>query len=530
MNRLSIDFRRTGESAFSVVRHFAAMNRLPTNLLLEPSVRSELEQGRSPIRPGRAERLAERWAVEVLKPTDTNQPLSRMWAHTENGILVPRHAVETATAKVCPECIRERGYWRANWDFAYSLVCPTHGAWLVGTCPNCRRRLTYLDGSAVQCGCGFDLRTITPVVCDADSHALGTLLTQKLTGEPEKLGAPRHERALLTQSYSDVIKLVDFVQYHLGSENRQAFHHLSGIADLDVRRAKFAFAAACLLGEEKILNAQLDSLFQVSSGRSLDLLANGRRFYEGLLHSRNAHALQPLRERFVRWIAQLRFESPTRRGSPVVVRDGTCWTVVTLRDAVQLTGLSRQRVRRAIERGHIRASVQGVGPSRVYRIERTSLLEFSQLPRPWRTDGQFPLAELAKRLGISVPAAKHLRDRGAFDDYEVWEVDTAGALLADIRKCLPRRPSDDRDVVPFRVALTGTWRKQGLVVADVVLAILGGMIAPLDEDASAIGLNRFLFRRKDVRSLRTALKRLLAGSTALPPLPTCETSKGNGIQ
>lgn len=41
------------------------------------------------------------------------------------------------SARFCPACLVEDGYWRVGWEFGWNSVCEVHGCLLVWRCPNC---------------------------------------------------------------------------------------------------------------------------------------------------------------------------------------------------------------------------------------------------------------------------------------------------------------------------------------------------------------------------------------------------------
>lgn len=72
-------------------------------------------------------------------------------------------------ARICPQCIQEKGYVYAAWDLKAYLACPIHGILLLKHCPSCARRITHTRPGLLQCLCGesflgADLRLASPAM------------------------------------------------------------------------------------------------------------------------------------------------------------------------------------------------------------------------------------------------------------------------------------------------------------------------------------------------------------------------------
>lgn len=59
--------------------------------------------------------------------------------------------------KICPECIKEKGYIDMFWDFKLALACPHHNILLVDHCPSCNKPLMWNRKGLSVCKCGYDL-------------------------------------------------------------------------------------------------------------------------------------------------------------------------------------------------------------------------------------------------------------------------------------------------------------------------------------------------------------------------------------
>ena len=74
--------------------------------------------------------------------------------------------IRFSAPKVCPECLRERNYYRHFWDLLPLTSCPTHGLVLIDSCPGCSRHLSWRRKKVSICRCGYDWRTSRSVAAD----------------------------------------------------------------------------------------------------------------------------------------------------------------------------------------------------------------------------------------------------------------------------------------------------------------------------------------------------------------------------
>lgn len=61
-------------------------------------------------------------------------------------------------SSICPECLREKPYYRTLWHLPILQKCSKRKCLLVSECPACGKQLSLFRRSIVRCNCGFDLR------------------------------------------------------------------------------------------------------------------------------------------------------------------------------------------------------------------------------------------------------------------------------------------------------------------------------------------------------------------------------------
>lgn len=111
---------------------------------------------------------------------------------------VPSLYISGKHPKICPECIKEKGYIEANWDLKYAIACPIHTKTPIQKCPECDDSLRWFRPGLLKCRCGCDLSQYSgEPISDLPTLGLLGLLRSKLLGEPldysllqERLGFP----------------------------------------------------------------------------------------------------------------------------------------------------------------------------------------------------------------------------------------------------------------------------------------------------------------------------------------------------
>jgi hypothetical protein len=60
-------------------------------------------------------------------------------------------------AKLCPECVSEKGFIEAHFDLAVMIACPVHKRMLIDVCSRCYKNLQWSRPGLVECSCGASL-------------------------------------------------------------------------------------------------------------------------------------------------------------------------------------------------------------------------------------------------------------------------------------------------------------------------------------------------------------------------------------
>lgn len=99
-------------------------------------------------------------------------------------------------ARLCVQCVMERGYVHAACDLKAYTACPTHGTMMLKNCHICGKRILYARRGLLVCQCGANLRDARAEPAPPELLAVCEVLHAKLHGSrdcvcvAEVLGVP----------------------------------------------------------------------------------------------------------------------------------------------------------------------------------------------------------------------------------------------------------------------------------------------------------------------------------------------------
>jgi len=99
------------------------------------------------------------------------------------GHVLPKDAIATHRAGVCPSCLAELGYRPWFWDLTAMGACPDHRVRLLRRCPSCEAPVSQLTWSVTRCACGYDLSTAPTEVAPSHEVRLAERVRNIIRGE-----------------------------------------------------------------------------------------------------------------------------------------------------------------------------------------------------------------------------------------------------------------------------------------------------------------------------------------------------------
>ena len=176
---------KQGESYMGFILRTSEMNRYttPTHILNYAGMsNNEVRSVRPPL-----EKLAKLYGRDVEEFSsinygkDKNTNYDKVWK--VQGVLVPSMYLNIKAAKICPECIIEKGYIESYWDLKHAFVCPIHKRKAITVCPNCGKDLNWFRKGLMTCRCGQELSKLRgEYVEDVNELAMFDLIRSKLQG------------------------------------------------------------------------------------------------------------------------------------------------------------------------------------------------------------------------------------------------------------------------------------------------------------------------------------------------------------
>jgi TniQ len=116
-------------------------------------------------------------------------------------------------ARVCPDCVAEKGYIEAHWHIDLMVACPIHKRPAVWYCPRCKDRLCWMRSGLLTCKCGAPFQPPSNAVFTQPELRLLELIRRKALGDQT---LPAREPMMLdeqlaTTSLCSLLSLIRFL-------------------------------------------------------------------------------------------------------------------------------------------------------------------------------------------------------------------------------------------------------------------------------------------------------------------------------
>jgi excisionase family DNA binding protein len=328
-------------------------------------------------------------------------------------------------ARHCPACLRETGVWRDDWTLALLPFCERHGSWLTDSCWRCRRKLVWTRMRLPHVQCGADLcdtatvplagtlrdivaaRTDPNAVCDKIPPELVSLALPELARLFMAIGGtyafprtPRAKRKLCRSDLKQCAKVAMVASEHLVPWPDAIRKDLD---ELLRRRSRTTpeplattFARLYRPLHRELDDPPFDFLRAEFDGFIAQWWPEPITRRHRAIQASNANVVLPMAvaarkqgaraATLLRMCRAARIAPRVRKASQGARQQRTlatadlerldAWTreLITVREAAQVLGISRPRVRELVRAGELRALV--ARPSGA-KLERASLLSWS---------------------------------------------------------------------------------------------------------------------------------------------------------
>lgn len=136
------------------------------------------------------------------------------------GKTITAENLNLTAAKVCPECVAEKGFIEAHWHIDLMVGCPIHLRPAVWYCPGCRSRIPWLRKGLLICKCGRRLENRDRESFSEAELWLLELMRCKAVGgsisRPNEVSLPAAQLSAMS-----LMNLLSFVRF-LGRTRRNA--------------------------------------------------------------------------------------------------------------------------------------------------------------------------------------------------------------------------------------------------------------------------------------------------------------------
>jgi len=138
---------------------------------------------------------------------------NKLWL-LKNQIL--ERDLHITSAKICPECVVERGFIEAHWHIKLMIACPIHERAAVWFCGKCRQRIPAKRIGLLTCKCGGPLDNHSGASVSNSALWLLDLIRCKAIGSPKQRRNETRmpERQLSALSLASLLSLVQYLGKH----------------------------------------------------------------------------------------------------------------------------------------------------------------------------------------------------------------------------------------------------------------------------------------------------------------------------
>ncbi|MCS3805043.1 hypothetical protein HNO92_002220 [Chromobacterium alkanivorans] len=344
-------------------------------------------------------------------PSSSDLPIQ---PHKKLGIKITYWSLDHR--RWCPECLRENGYWKAEWLLTLQATCPHHRCLLQELCPACGQSVGWYSGGLKHCRCGQALTVGTLIPASDSLLQISQLISDKLaetTGVDAGATPPYRISDGLAHLLADVglPRFLDLL-WALGCYGH--FRELKkSLKVYDHHRLAVALpvleSAARILTQwpEAFHSFMLEACNQ-SETHALHLYRFAGAHLLALNRTLNHPELHFVRYEFERFVSEHwkgiiadrhRFADDITAGHPTILA----------KEAMAILGITRRKLITLVNHGHIQGWYQqSNGNLRFLVIDRQSVLRFKQ-----GCAGQLlTLTEAAEYLATTIPRVRLFVEAG----------------------------------------------------------------------------------------------------------------------
>lgn len=159
--------------------------------------------------------------------------------------------------RACPECLRQKGYWRQYWELSMASCCPYHGVILQEACHGCGLPISLQRSRLLHCSCGRSYSGLLNEGASAEEIRFNQLLYDNLIKKPS------FNKDIDQLNLSQLHRLIVTLGVYASGNGGIAELRKKTIARLEDVRPMMVAAASVLLDWPKGFFAMLDRIQEV---------------------------------------------------------------------------------------------------------------------------------------------------------------------------------------------------------------------------------------------------------------------------
>lgn len=412
----------------------------------------------------------------------------------------------------CPDCLREKPYWKAEWLVTLQVACPVHQRALHEHCPACHQPVGWYSGGLTLCRCGqaLDEGAVTPVspaLLEVSRIISGKFAAACGMLSPESASSTPLDALLESVHLARLLDLVWALGCYTHDRSLKKPLKVQDHHRVHVALPIVESGSAILRNWPEAFHDFMLALSDQSQQYALDL-----RLFLGIHLQALSKALSHPELHFVRHEFE-RFVSDKWKG--VIVNRhrfvnqyiADHHSVITAKEAAELLDTTRKKVVALVNEGHIQGwYLASQGSRRFLVVDRESVRRFQQ-----GSDGQlFDLIGAAEYLGTTKGRMRLFvasgllspayRPGGKADEYANWVFEKAelDRLLGGLEVQLHDTP-DCGSLVSLAQICRGRTR-DGADLVTVLQALQEGKLQVVARDPCRRGLQGLLLDRAQFES------------------------------
>lgn len=410
----------------------------------------------------------------------------------------------------CPECLRENGYWKAEWLITLQVTCPQHRRLLHEQCPACHQPVGWYSGGLKHCRCGQALTDGIHTPVPDSLLQISQLISAKLseaTDIDDHPGLPRLAYDALGYLLADV-RLPRFLDllWALGCYG----HYRALKKSLKVHNHHRLAIALPVLESAAQMLTQWPEAFHTfmleTCDRSQTHALHLHHFAGPHLLALNRALSHPelhfVRHEFERFVSghwkgiigdRHRFADDVTAAHPTILA----------KEAMAMLGISRRKLTTLVNLGHIQGWYQqSKGNLRFLVIDRGSVLRFQQ----GSAGKLFTLSQTAEYLATTIPRVRLFVEAGLLTTaykpdgnnerhlHWTFEKSELDKLLGGLNIQIHVTPECDSVISLEKICRTRS--KDGADLVTLLRAVQAGELACIARDPHQQGIRGLLLDRQ----------------------------------